>query len=69
MFRKDPRRIESAYLRKNKDANYAKGDDNNGNAKSNQSFRWWIGGWLDQFIDTYGINNTMKVLGGELINK
>ena len=45
---------------KNNDNN---NDDNN---NDNQAFELWISGWLDHFIDTYGINNTVKVLGGTI---
>ena len=72
--RTDVRRTESIYNGRNKHSNYALGDDNNDSSNENANaastnrtttvFRWWIGGWLEDFVDTYGIETAISVLGG-----
>jgi len=51
----------------NKNANYAKGDknyhiDSKSETKDNHE-RWWIGGWLDSFVETHGSKKAYTVLG------
>lgn len=61
MARNDCRRGVQMYDKKNDSANFAMGDDNN--PDPNHQARWWIGGWLDNFVETHGGEKAYTVLG------
>lgn len=42
------------------------GDDHRGN---NKAVRWWIGGWLDDFVETHGPDKAYKVLGKQYASR
>ena len=56
----------SRYDEENKEANFAKGDENifiNSSKDAEDSVWWWIGGWLDSFVATHGSDKALTVLG------
>ena len=65
MTRGDIRRNPGAHNGQNLRANYAKGDENNNSTSngSKEDARWWIGGWLDSFVETHGSEKVLTVLG------
>jgi len=64
LSRGDIRRDPYVYEKHNQNANFAKGDWNHNNDKDNESYYpWWIGRWLDSFVETHGTENVLKVLG------
>ena len=60
LTRNDIRRGVDTYKNKNDTFNYAKGDENNPNS---EDARWWIGGWLENFVETHGGKKAYSVLG------
>ena len=62
LSRGDIRRDSSVYERYNEDANFAKGDWNH-NSDNESYYPWWIGGWLDSFVETHGTETALTVLG------
>jgi len=73
MSRGDVRRGKKTYDNSNRKAIFAKGDGNNSSSSSNindddddddgNNYRWWIGGWLDSFVETHGTEKVLTVLG------
>ena len=68
MARKDARRDPSIYKRSNEKSNFAKGDENidirNATTTTNtRTTRWWMGEWLEDFVETHGPETAYAVLG------
>jgi hypothetical protein len=61
LSRTDARRDRTVYDRLNKISNYAWGYENE--HENHRNDRWWIGGWLDSFVETHGSEKTYTVLG------
>jgi hypothetical protein len=65
LSRGDVRRDPRVHERYDEKANYARGDENHPvrDTKSSKHVRWWIGGWLDSFVETHGTEKAYAVLG------
>jgi len=59
LSRDDVRRNAGMHASQNGNANYAKGDNND---TGGDGARWWIGGWLDSFVETHGSEKALAVL-------
>lgn len=69
MARKDARRDPSIYKRNNNKSNFARGDENLSSANTTTTAtnaattRWWMGEWLEDFVETHGPETAYAVLG------
>jgi len=60
LHRGDARRNATMYEIYDEGSSYAKGD---GNDPNDRTPLWWIGGWLDSFVETHGSDKAYAVLG------
>eukprot|EP00535_Pseudo-nitzschia_heimii_P004560 CAMPEP_0197177334 /NCGR_PEP_ID=MMETSP1423-20130617/2977_1 /TAXON_ID=476441 /ORGANISM="Pseudo-nitzschia heimii, Strain UNC1101" /LENGTH=546 /DNA_ID=CAMNT_0042626863 /DNA_START=84 /DNA_END=1724 /DNA_ORIENTATION=- len=73
LYRGDNRRDPHIYEAKNNVSNYAYGDANrpaaNDSGRHRGDERWWIKGWFDSFVATYGADAAYSVLGEEFATR